>query len=114
MAVEAAIRAEGVALARSTLVADDIAAGRLVAPFRDLRLKAERGYDLAYRVGERNHPKVEALRLWLHKEIRALRNALRQTEIGRTRRPSQWAQCQRFGRIVNGSLWPKCAVRYTT
>lgn len=77
MAVEAAIRGEGVALARSTLVADDIAAGRLVAPFPDLRLKAERGYDLVFRVGERDHPKIQALRLWLRKKIRAFRKTLR-------------------------------------
>jgi LysR family glycine cleavage system transcriptional activator len=74
MAVEAAIRGEGVALARSTLVADDIAAGRLVAPFPELRLKAERGYDLVYRVGERNHAKVVALRNWLGAEIAAFRS----------------------------------------
>lgn len=77
MAVEAAIRGEGVALARSTLVADDIAAGRLVAPFADLRLKAERGYDLVYRVGERDDPKINALRSWLRSEIKALKKATR-------------------------------------
>jgi len=71
MAVEAAIRGEGVALARSTLVADDIAAGRLIAPYSALRLKAERGYDLVYRAGERDHPKVVALRNWLTTEIEA-------------------------------------------
>lgn len=77
MAVEAAIRGEGIALARSTLVADDIAAGRLVAPFPDLRLKAERGYDLVYRVGERDHPKIQALRSWLRQEIKAFMKTLR-------------------------------------
>lgn len=64
------------ALARSTLVADDIVAGWLVAPFPDLRLKAERGYDLVYRVGEREHPKIQALRSWLLKEIRAFKKTL--------------------------------------
>ncbi len=73
MVVEAAIRGEGVALARSTLVADDIAAGRLVAPFPELRLKAERGYDLVCRIGERDHPKVVALRNWLAAEIDAFK-----------------------------------------
>ncbi len=71
MAVEAAIRGEGVALARSTLVADDITAGRLVAPFAHLRLKAERGYDLVYRVGEKDHPKIVSLRNWLAREVDA-------------------------------------------
>ncbi|RQS17198.1 transcriptional regulator GcvA [Burkholderia sp. Bp8998] len=69
MAIEAAIRGEGVALGRSVLVADDIAAGRLVAPFAHFKLKAERGYDLVYRIGSRDHPKVCALRDWLAEEV---------------------------------------------
>lgn len=70
MAIEAAIRGEGVALGRSVIVADDIAAGRLVAPFPQLRLKSERGHDLVYRIGSRDDPKVCALRDWLADEIR--------------------------------------------
>lgn len=70
LAIDAAIRGEGVALGRSALVAEDVAAGRLVAPFPRLRLKAERGYDLVYRAGNRDHPKVRALRDWLADEIR--------------------------------------------
>lgn len=70
MATEAAIRGEGVALGRSVLVAEDLAAGRLVAPFPQIRLKAERGYDLVYRTGTHDHPKVRALRDWLADEIR--------------------------------------------
>lgn len=70
MAIEAAIRGEGVALGRSALVRDDIATGRLVAPFPQIRLKAERGYDLVYRTGSRDDPKVCALRDWLAEEIR--------------------------------------------
>ena len=73
MAVEASIRGEGVALGRNTLVADDIAACRLVAPFPELRLKAERGYDFVYRIGERDHPKVMVLRNWLAREIQAFK-----------------------------------------
>ncbi|MBF5043425.1 transcriptional regulator GcvA [Aggregicoccus sp. 17bor-14] len=73
MAIDAAIRGEGVALGRSALVADDIAAGRLVAPFPQLRLTAERGYDLVYRTGNRSHPKVCALRDWLEEELRPFR-----------------------------------------
>jgi len=70
MAIEAAIRGEGVALGRSALVADDIAAKRLVTPFSETRLKAERGYDLVYRNGNQDNPKVRAVRDWLTKEIR--------------------------------------------
>jgi LysR family transcriptional regulator, glycine cleavage system transcriptional activator len=70
MVIEAAIRGEGVALGRSVIVADDIAAGRLVVPFPQFRLKSERGHDLVYRIGSRDDPKVCALRDWLAEEIR--------------------------------------------
>ncbi|WP_246797854.1 transcriptional regulator GcvA [Burkholderia perseverans] len=70
MAIEAAIRGEGVALGRSVLVHDDILAGRLVAPFHDIRLKAERGYDLVYRAGSGADAKVSVLRDWLAVEVR--------------------------------------------
>ncbi len=70
LAIEAAIRGEGVALGRSVIVADDIAAGRLVAPFPQLRLESERGHDLVYRIGSRDDPKVRAVRDWLGDEIR--------------------------------------------
>lgn len=69
MAIEAAIRGEGVALGRSTLAADDVGAGRLMVLFPALQLKAERGYDLVYRIGARHDPKVELLRKWLMGEI---------------------------------------------
>lgn len=70
MAIEAAIRGEGVALGRSVLVAEDLAAGRLVAPFPQIRLKAERGYDFVYRASNRDGPKVCAVRDWLTDEVR--------------------------------------------
>lgn len=70
MATEAAIRGEGAALGRSVLVAEDLAAGRLVALFPQIRLKSERGYDLVYRAGNRDRPKVCAVRDWLADELR--------------------------------------------
>ncbi len=66
-----AIRGEGMALARSTWVVDDMALGRLVAPFPVLRLNAERGCDLVPRPGAQDHPKIVALRRWLRAEIEA-------------------------------------------
>ena len=72
MAIEAAIRGEGIALGRSALVAEDMAAGRLVAPFPALRMKAERAYYLVYPPGNQDHPKVRALRDWVTEEIRQL------------------------------------------
>lgn len=68
--IEAAIRGEGVALGRSVLVAEDLAAGTLVAPFEGIQLPVERGYDLVSRSGNQDHPKVRAIREWLLQEIR--------------------------------------------
>ncbi|MCS6068877.1 LysR substrate-binding domain-containing protein [Klebsiella variicola subsp. variicola] len=51
MATEAAIRGEGVALGRSVLIADDVAAGRLVVPFPQYKLKAERGIRFSLSLG---------------------------------------------------------------
>lgn len=65
MATEAAIRGEGVALGSSVLIADDVSAGRLVIPFPQYKLMAERGYDLVYRSGYRDTFKVAILRQWL-------------------------------------------------
>lgn len=69
MVIEAAIRGEGVALGRSVLVAEDLLAGRLVAPFPAIRIPAGRGYDLVYRAGNQDDPKVRAVREWLLQEI---------------------------------------------
>ncbi|MCO5080031.1 MAG: transcriptional regulator GcvA [Rhizobiaceae bacterium] len=69
MSIEAAIRGEGVALGRSVLVAEDLAAGRLVALFPLARLEVEWGYDLVYRTGNQDHPKVRAFRNWIADEV---------------------------------------------
>lgn len=70
MSIEAAIRGEGVALGRSVLVAEDLAEGRLVSLFPEARLEVEWGYDLVYRIGNQDHPKVRAIREWLGEEVR--------------------------------------------
>ncbi|MEO1975123.1 MAG: LysR substrate-binding domain-containing protein [Paracoccaceae bacterium] len=69
LVIEAALRGEGVALGRSALVTDDISAGRLVSLFPDITLPAGRGYDLVYRDGEADDPRISALRNWLRSEI---------------------------------------------
>ncbi|WP_431857101.1 transcriptional regulator GcvA [Azospirillum sp.] len=69
MSIEAAIRGEGVALGRSVLVSEDIAASRLVALFPEARLDVEYGYDLVYPMGHRDHPKVCAVRAWIKDEV---------------------------------------------
>ncbi|MGO4840271.1 LysR substrate-binding domain-containing protein, partial [Rhizobiaceae sp. 2RAB30] len=65
MSIEAAIRGEGIALGRSVLVVEDLAASRLVAPFPGARLEVEWGYDLVYRTGNQDDPKVRAFRNWI-------------------------------------------------
>ncbi len=70
MSTEAAVRGEGVALGRSVLVAEDLAAGRLVALFPDAGLDVEWGYDLVYRTGYQDHAKVRAFRSWIVGEVR--------------------------------------------
>ncbi|WP_082549838.1 LysR substrate-binding domain-containing protein [Mesorhizobium sp. Root157] len=72
MSIEAATRGEGVALGCSVLVVEDLAAGRLVSLFPQARLEVEWGYDLVYRVGSRNNPKVSAFRDWITQEVREL------------------------------------------
>ncbi|CAM7782012.1 MULTISPECIES: transcriptional regulator GcvA [Enterobacter] len=74
MATEAAIRGEGVALGRSVLTADDVAAGRLVVPFPQYKLKAERGYDLVYRFDDKDSFKIRTLKQWLFEEISLLKD----------------------------------------
>lgn len=75
LTIEAALRGEGAALGRSVLVAEDVAAGRLVEPFPQVRLPAGRGYDLVHRANEENDPRIAALRSWLKEEVAAFLNA---------------------------------------
>jgi LysR family glycine cleavage system transcriptional activator len=68
--IEAAIRAEGVALGRSVLVAEDLISGRLVPLFPKAKLEVEWGYDLVYRIGNGDHPRIRAFRSWIADEVR--------------------------------------------
>lgn len=69
MAIEAAIGGEGVVLGRSALVRDDLAVGRLIAPFPDIQLTVERGYDLVFAAKRSSQPNLTALRDWLLEEV---------------------------------------------
>lgn len=76
MAVQAALDGHGVALVGDMLVADDLAAGRLVRPF-DPSLSTPLGfcyYLLSPKDGA-ERPKIAAFREWLLKEARASRPA---------------------------------------
>lgn len=70
LVLQAAIQGDGVALARSVLTADDLAAGRLVKPF-DISLPSNFSYYLACPEANFRRPKVKAFRDWLLEEVAA-------------------------------------------
>lgn len=70
MVVDAAIRGQGVALARWSLAADALAQHRLVMPFPDARpVPTRRAYYLVGRAATLLRPEVAAFRAWLVAEI---------------------------------------------
>jgi len=74
MAVQAAIDGQGVALVGDRLVADDLAAGRLVRPFDPgLCTPLSFSYYLLCAADNAGLPKVAAFRDWLLEEARAVR-----------------------------------------
>jgi LysR family transcriptional regulator, glycine cleavage system transcriptional activator len=68
--IQAAINGEGVALGRTALIIEDLAAGRLVVPF-DITLKAEYAYYVVYPPRAVERAKVRAFRDWLLEEAAA-------------------------------------------
>ncbi len=70
LAVDAAINGDGILLARSVLVTDALAGGRLVKPF-DVSQPARMAYYLACTEAALNRPRVAAFRGWLLDEIAA-------------------------------------------
>jgi LysR family transcriptional regulator, glycine cleavage system transcriptional activator len=72
LALQAAVDGQGVALGNTSLVGDDLAAGRLVKPF-DLALKIapEFGYYLVSLKNKVERPLIKAFREWLLAEIEA-------------------------------------------
>ena len=71
MVIQAAVGGQGVALGRSALAADDLAAGRLVRPF-PLSLPADSAYYIVYPPHTANRPKIAAFRAWLLAESASL------------------------------------------
>src|SRR5919206_4509827 len=70
IAVQAALAGQGVALGNTSLVADDLAAGRLVRPFElELRGSARLAYYLVYPRSAGDRPLVKAFREWMLAEI---------------------------------------------
>ena len=66
--LQAAIDGQGVALARSVMAHDDLAAGRLVRLFPQVRLDSALAYYVVYRPECIAQPKVAAFRDWLLRE----------------------------------------------
>ncbi|MCB9598461.1 MAG: transcriptional regulator, partial [Sandaracinaceae bacterium] len=69
MALEAAVAGQGVALGRTTLVARDLAEGRLVQPFA-FELESGLAYWLLTPRGAARSERVEAFRAWLQEATR--------------------------------------------
>ena len=70
MALQAAAEGKGVACVPSVLAENDLATGRLVAPFAD-KVASAGSYHLLYRQHERNLAKVARFREWLLAETAA-------------------------------------------
>ncbi|KDD14069.1 transcriptional regulator GcvA [Bordetella bronchiseptica] len=69
--LQAAIDGRGVALARSVMAGDDLAAGRLVRLFPDIHFDSELAYYIVYRPDSASLPRLAAFRDWLHEEAAA-------------------------------------------
>ena len=65
LATQAAVSGQGVALGRSIVVADDLAAGRLIRPFGDLRCPVGSAYHVVHRADAVRTPRVAAFVAWL-------------------------------------------------
>lgn len=67
IAMEAALNGQGIAMARATLVAEELEAGRLVRLF-DLRLPASYGYHVVCPEATADRPKIAKFRAWIMEE----------------------------------------------
>jgi len=89
MAVQAARDGHGVALVGDILVADELAAGRLVRPFDpSLSTPLSFSFYLLSAKDSAERPKVAAFRDWLLEEARAFRPEARETSRDRAAAPS--------------------------
>jgi LysR family glycine cleavage system transcriptional activator len=70
LAIDAAVAGKGVALGKSVLVADDLAAGRLIRPF-DFAMQTGFSFWVVSPPVIGDRPKVRAFRAWLREEIGA-------------------------------------------
>ena len=68
LAIQAAIDDQGVALARSAHVLDDINDGRLIRLFPQVKSKSYVSYFFVCALGRENEPQIRAFREWLSRE----------------------------------------------
>ena len=66
--LQAAIDGHGVALARSVMARDDLAAGRLVRLFPAIEFPSPLAYFVVFRPDCADLPKLQAFRQWLQQE----------------------------------------------
>jgi LysR family transcriptional regulator, glycine cleavage system transcriptional activator len=74
LCLDAAIDGSGVLLGTREVLAQDLAAGRLVAPF-DVAVETKAAYYVVSSAQDANQPKVAAFRRWLLKEARKVSTA---------------------------------------
>ncbi|MUH72239.1 transcriptional regulator GcvA [Psychrosphaera haliotis] len=67
--LQSAIDGQGVALARSVMVKDDLAAGRLVRIFPTINFESPLAYYVIYRPECAELPRIKAFKEWLFKEV---------------------------------------------
>jgi LysR family transcriptional regulator, glycine cleavage system transcriptional activator len=83
LVIQAALDGHGVALGESNLVADDLAAGRLVKPFElSLKAPAAFSYHVITRLDLKDAPMVEAFRDWVLAEARITENRISAADQG--------------------------------
>ena len=68
--LQTAIDGGGIALARSVMVKDDLAAGRLVRLFPEIQLESPLAYFVVYKPESIDMAKVQVFRDWLHQEVK--------------------------------------------
>ena len=74
LAIQAAIDDQGIALARSAHVLDDIKAGRLVKLFPEVKSKSNLSYFFVCTRGRECEPQISAFRSWLKREAEISEN----------------------------------------
>ena len=83
MTLQAAVAGQGVALAGSALIADDLATGRLVRPFGDLAVRSPYAYYIVCPEATAACEKVVVFREWALAEAASDRLSLTVKRIGR-------------------------------